>query len=90
MSETILLTFSSGIFMVLMSKMFKPLSHFEFISVYGERLCSNFIDLYVAVQLSQHHLKKLFILIYLFLWHMGSLVAASKVLVMACGIQFPY
>ena len=30
---------------------FKSLSHFEFTFV-----CSNFIDLYVAVQLSQHHL----------------------------------
>ena len=30
--------------------MFKSLSHFEFIFVYGERVCSNFIDLYVAVQ----------------------------------------
>ena len=78
MSETILLTFSSGIFMVLISKMFKPLSHFEFISVYGERLCSNFIDLYVAVQLSQHHLKKIFIFIYLFLWHVGSWLQQAK------------
>ena len=38
--------------------MFKSLSHFEFSSVYGDRLCSNFIDLHVAVQFSQHHLLK--------------------------------
>ena len=35
--------------------MFKSLSHFGFIFVYGERVCSSFIDLYVVVQLSQHH-----------------------------------
>ena len=38
--------------------MFKFVSHFEFIFVYGERACSNFIDLPVAVQLSQHYLLK--------------------------------
>ena len=37
---------------------YKSLSHFEFIFVYGVREYSNFIDLYVAVQLSQHHLLK--------------------------------
>ena len=36
--------------------MFKSLSHFEVIFVYGVRVCSNFIDLHAAVQLSQHHL----------------------------------
>ena len=35
---------------------FKSVSHFEFIFVYGVRECSNFIDLHAAVQLSQHHL----------------------------------
>uniref|UniRef100_A0A8D1JRY1 Uncharacterized protein n=1 Tax=Sus scrofa TaxID=9823 RepID=A0A8D1JRY1_PIG len=35
---------------------FKFLSHFEFIFVYGTRVCSNFTHLQVAVQLSQHHL----------------------------------
>ena len=35
--------------------MFKAFSHFGFISVYGDRKCSNFIDLHVAVQFSQHH-----------------------------------
>ena len=38
--------------------MFKPLSHFEFVFVYGVRECSNIIDLNVAVQLSQLHLLK--------------------------------
>ena len=33
----------------------KSSSHFEFISVYGVRVCSNFIDLHAAVKLSQHH-----------------------------------
>ena len=31
---------------------FKSLSHFEFIFVHGVRVCSNFIDLHEAVQLS--------------------------------------
>ena len=38
--------------------MFKSLRHFEFIAVHGVRLCSNFIDVHAAVQLSQHHLLK--------------------------------
>ena len=29
--------------------MFKSLSHFEFIFVHGKKVCSNFIDLHVAV-----------------------------------------
>ena len=37
---------------------FKYVNYFEFIFVYGVRECSNFIDLHVAVQLSQHHLRK--------------------------------
>ena len=37
---------------------FKSLSHFEFIFVYGMRVCSNFIDLHAAVQLSQYYLLK--------------------------------
>ena len=36
----------------------KSLSHFKFIFVYGVRVCSNFIDLHAAVQLSQYHLLK--------------------------------
>ena len=31
---------------------------FYFIFVNGERVCSNFIDLHAAVQVSQHHLLK--------------------------------
>ena len=38
--------------------LFKSLSHFEFIFVYGVRVCANFIDLKLAVQLFQHHLLK--------------------------------
>ena len=37
---------------------FKSLNYFEFIFVYGVRVCSHFVDLHVAVQLSQHHLPK--------------------------------
>ena len=37
---------------------FKSLSHFEFIFVHGVMECSSFIDLHVAVQVSQHHLLK--------------------------------
>ena len=51
------LKLSTGSFMV-SCFVFKSLSHFEFIFVYGVRVCSKFIDLYVAVQLSQHHLLK--------------------------------
>ena len=36
--------------------MFKSLSHFELIFVYGVKVRSNFIDLHTAVQLSQYHL----------------------------------
>ena len=57
MSENVLPVLSSRSFMV-SCLMFKSLSHFEFIFVYGVRVCSNFIDLHVAVQLSQHHLLK--------------------------------
>ena len=37
---------------------FRSLSHFEFISIYDMKGYSNFIDLHVAVQLSQHQLLK--------------------------------
>ena len=37
---------------------FKYLNHFEFIFVHGVREYSNFIDLHVAMQHSQHHLLK--------------------------------
>ena len=38
--------------------MFKSLSHFEFIFVHGVRMCSSFIDLHAAVQVSQQCLLK--------------------------------
>ena len=38
---------------------FKSLSHFEFIFVYGLKECSNFIDFHVAIQLAQNHLPEI-------------------------------
>ena len=59
MSENVLPMFSSRGFMM-SYLIFKSLSHFEFIVMYGVRVCSNFIDLHVAVQLFQYHwLKRL-------------------------------
>ena len=40
------------------NSMFKFLSYFEFIFVYGKEVCSNFIDLHAVFQLSQHDLLK--------------------------------
>ena len=57
MSENVLPIISSRSF-VLSCLMFKYFSHFELIFVYGKRMCSNFIDLHMAVQFSQHHLLK--------------------------------
>ena len=57
MSENVLPMFFSRGFMA-SYLVFKSLSHFEFIFVPGVRECSNFLDLHVAVQLSQHHLLK--------------------------------
>ena len=57
MSENVLSMFFSKSF-TLSCLIFRSLSHFEFIFVYGMRECSNFIDLHVAVQLSQHHFLK--------------------------------
>ena len=57
MSENALSVFSSRNFMV-SCLIFKSLSHFQFIFVYGMKVYSNFIDLHAAVQLSQHHLLK--------------------------------
>ena len=37
---------------------FRSLIHFEFIFVYGVRMCSSFILLQVVDQISQHHLLK--------------------------------
>ena len=39
---------------------FKSLSHFEFMFVYGVKECFNVSDLYVADQISQNHLLKRF------------------------------
>jgi len=39
--------------------MFKSLRHFEFTSVHGVMVCSNFIDVHAAIQHSQYHLKRL-------------------------------
>ena len=49
MSENVLSVFSSRSIMV-SCLMFMSLSHFEFIFVHDVRVCSNFIDLHVAVQ----------------------------------------
>uniref|UniRef100_A0A8D1MVS9 Uncharacterized protein n=1 Tax=Sus scrofa TaxID=9823 RepID=A0A8D1MVS9_PIG len=52
MSESVLPMFSSRSLMV-SCLIFKWFSHFEFIFVNGVRVCSSFIDLYAAVQVSQ-------------------------------------
>ena len=57
MSENILPVFSSRSFVVL-HLIFKSLSHFEFIFVYGVWACSNVTDVHGTVQLSQHQLLK--------------------------------
>ena len=44
--------------MVLCLKFKSFLNHFEFTFVYVVRVCSNCIDVHVAVQLSHHHLLK--------------------------------
>ena len=60
MSENVLPMISSRS-LILLCLIFKSLSHFEFIFVYNVRVCSNFIDLHLAIQLCQYHLlKKLF------------------------------
>ena len=56
-SENVLPMFSFRSFMV-SCLIFRSLSHFEFISVYGVRERSNLIDLHGAVQLSQYPLLK--------------------------------
>ena len=65
MSENVLPVFSSRRFMM-SHLIFKSLSHFEFIFLYNVRVCSNFMDLHAAVQLSQHHMpKRLFFPLYI-------------------------
>ena len=44
-------------FSCVLLRQFKSLSHFEFIFVYGVRVCSNFIDL-MRLSNFQHHLLK--------------------------------
>ena len=57
MSQSVLPMFSSKSF-IMSGLTFRSLIHFEFISVYGVRECSNFSLLHVAVQFSQHRLLK--------------------------------
>ena len=52
MSKSVLSMFSPKSFIV-SGLPFKSLIHFEFISGYGNRKCSSFILLHVAVQFSQ-------------------------------------
>ena len=49
--------FSSRSFIVF-SLTFRSLIHFELLPVYGDRECSTFIVLHVAVPFFQHHLLK--------------------------------
>ena len=58
MSENVLPVFFYRSFMV-SCLILTSLSHLECISVQNVRVCSNFIDLHVAVQLSQYHLLKI-------------------------------
>ena len=69
-AKSVLPMFSSKSFIV-SSFTFRSLIYFEFILVYGVRVCSNFILLHVAVQFSQHHLLKdyLFSIVYSCLLH---------------------
>jgi len=57
MSENVLPMFSSRNLLVSFL-IFKSLSHFEFISMHGVRVFSSFIDLHVAVQVSQQFFLK--------------------------------
>ena len=57
MSENVLPMVSSRSLMV-SCLTFKSFSHFEFILVHGVRVCSSFIDLHAAVQVSPQHLLK--------------------------------
>ena len=57
MSESVLPMFSSRSLMV-SCRIFKSFSHLEFIFVHGVRVCSSFIALHTAVQVSQQFLRK--------------------------------
>ena len=77
MSESVLPMLSSKS-LVVSCLVFKSLSHFEFIFVFGVRVCSNFIDLDAAAQLSQHHLlKRLCFLHWIFLLPLWKIVHRS-------------
>ena len=54
MSENVLPMCSFRSFMV-SSPVFKSSRYFQFIFVCGVRMCANFFDLHVAIQLSQYH-----------------------------------
>ena len=43
---------------ILWCHVFESLSHFEFIFIYAVRECSDFIDIYIVIHLSHHHLLK--------------------------------
>ena len=73
MSENVLPMFSARSLMV-SSLIFKSFSHLEFILVHGVRVCSCFIDLHAAVQVSQQ-----FLLNRLSFSHFMSLPLLSKV-----------
>ena len=67
MSKCILPVFSSKSF-IISGLILRYLIYFEFIFVYGVRMCSDFIILRIAVQFSQYHLlKKLYFLHSVFL-----------------------
>ena len=54
---------------------FKSLSHFELIIVYGERVCADFIGLQTVVQLSKHILlKRLSFFHYIFLCPLSKII----------------
>ena len=57
MSSSVLPMFSPKSF-ILSGLTFRSLIHFVFVFVCGVRKCSNFINLHVAAQFSQHHLLK--------------------------------
>ena len=57
MSESVLPMFSSRSLMV-SCLILKSFSHFEFMCVHGVRVCSSFIDLHAALQVSQQYLLK--------------------------------
>ena len=56
--ECSMFSFSS---FIVSSLIFRSLIHFEFIFLYGDRKCSNFILLQVVIQFSQHYLFFIYI-----------------------------